>query len=485
MLEKIKLRWKIFAYVLIFAAIVIMIFCIFQILMLDTFYRKTKTNAVESLMESVENNLLNEDETTNKTLMDLAISQETAIYLFSKEGVPLKIYGNGNYLTQFQDERVFRDIYRKSEGSGKGLFYITFEARVAPPVGMSYPAINKKVMQSKDTAIICAKFINYNTNSNCLLILDARLTPVEPAVNTLKQQLFIISGIVVVVAVIMAFIISSSISKPIRNMTTSAKLLAEGRRDIKFTGKGYEEITELNKTLNYAVAELNKTDTLQKELLANISHDLKTPLTLISGYAEMMIDMPDEISEDNLKLIVDEVKRLNILVNDLLNLSRLQAKTESFNMEKFNLTILIDSIVNRQNALHEKEGFNFSFINSSGIDAIINGDESKISQVIYNFINNACSYSGDDKNIIVKQELNDKDLIISVIDHGIGIAEDELDVIWNRYYRVDKTHKRSEQGSGLGLSIVKEILEYHGFEYGVESKKGEGSRFYFIVKNID
>lgn len=485
MLEKIKLRWKIFAYVLIFAAIVIMIFCIFQILMLDTFYRKTKTNAVDSLMDKVEAELLNESATTNQTLMDLAISQETAIYVISKEGNLLKIYGNGNYLTQFQNPFIYNDIYKKSEGNGKSKFYITFEGKVAPPPGMSYPAINRNVISSKDTAIICAKFINYNGNNNAMLVLDARLTPVEPAVNTLKQQLFIISSIVVIVAVGIAFIISSSISKPIRNMTVSAKLLAEGRRDIKFTGKGYEEITELNKTLNYAVEELNKTDTLQKELLANISHDLKTPLTLISGYAEMMIDMPEEVSEENLKLIVDEVNRLNVLVNDLLNLSRLQAKTENFNIVKFDITDSIKSIINRQNALHEKDGFIFTFINESNRNINILGDEAKLSQVIYNFINNAVSYSGESKNIEIIQEIIDDNVKISVVDHGIGIDDEELEVIWNRYYRVDKGHKRSSQGSGLGLSIVKEILEYHGFKYGVESKKNEGSKFYFIVKIED
>ena len=112
---------------------------------------------------------------------------------------------------------------------------------------------------------------------------------------------------------------------------------------------------------------------------------------------------------------------------------------------------------------------------------IIKADEHKISQVIYNFINNAINYSGTSLNIEVKQKIEGEMVKLEVIDHGIGIKNDELDVIWNRYYRVDKGHKRSSQGSGLGLSIVKEILEYHNFTYGVTSKEGEGSCFWFVA----
>ena len=208
----------------------------------------------------------------------------------------------------------FEEISKKANVINKySKFYITFENEVPAPNNMDYPALTKSPIDSVDSSIICAKYITIN-RVDYLLVLDARLAPVDPAVATLKVQLIYISIIVLVLTICLALLIGHIISKPIININQSAKKLADGKRDIVFEGKGYEEIEELNNTLNYAVEELNKTEQLQKELLANISHDLKTPITLVSGYAEMMKDLPEENTPHNLQLIIDECTRLNLLV---------------------------------------------------------------------------------------------------------------------------------------------------------------------------
>ena len=190
----------------------------------------------------------------------------------------------------------------------------------------------------------------------------------------------------------------------------------------------------------------------------------------------MMKDIPEENTKENLDLIVQECNRLNLLVNDLLELSRLQSKTISFDNKRFNITKLINDIVERQKLLSD---FDIEFNYES--DCYVISDEKRISQVIYNFITNAINYSKDCKKIIVKLNKDSNKVTISVQDFGIGISKEELELIWNRYYRVDKTHQRSIIGTGLGLSIVKEILDHYGYSYNVESIEGKGSIFSFEI----
>ena len=474
-LNKIKLKWQIFGYILGFAAIIIVVFCVFQIFMLEGMYKDTKINNIEKLLSEVEDKIILVDDfndpDVNNDFLKLSTEEEAAIYLFSLDGDELLIINKGDYYKDFSNIDTFNEIIAKSSSLRVGKFYITFENDVPAPSNMEYPALTKKPIDSVDSSIICAMFIKIK-NVDYLLILDARLAPVNPAVSTLKNQLVYISIIVVIVSVFVAVGVGYLISKPIKKINDSAKLLAKGNRDIVFDGKGYLEIEDLNNTLNYAVVELKKTEQLQKELLANISHDLKTPITLISGYAEMMKDFPEENTKENLELIVEECNRLNLLVNDLLELSKLQSKTTIFNDTLFNLTKLIKDIVERQKLLSEFEiEFNYE------MECFIYADEKRISQVIYNFITNAINYSKDIKKIIIEQQYIDNKVSISVKDFGIGIKEEDLSLIWNRYYRVDKTHKRDIKGTGLGLSIVKEILDHYGYEYYVVSDEGKGSTF--------
>ncbi|MBQ4571549.1 MAG: HAMP domain-containing histidine kinase [Bacilli bacterium] len=482
-LNKIKLKWQIFGYILGFAAIIILVFCIFQIFMLESMYKDTKINNIEKLLNEVEKDVISiddfNDKEVNNNFLKLATEEETAIYLFGLDGTEYLIINKGDYYKDFSNEDLFKEIIAKSDSLKIGKFYITFDNNIPAPINMEYPALTKEPIDSVDSAIICAKFVKIK-NVEYLLVLDARLAPVNPAVSTLKNQLVYISIIVVIVSVFVAIGVGYLISKPIKKINDSAKLLASGKRDIVFDGKGYLEIEDLNSTLNYAVEELKKTEKLQKELLANISHDLKTPITLISGYAEMMKDIKEENTPENLELIIAECNRLNLLVNDLLELSRLQSKTTTFNNTKFNITKLIKEIVERQVLLSD---FNIEF--NFDKEYYVYADEKRISQVIYNFITNAINYSKDDKHIIITQNVKNNCLSISVKDFGIGISDDELHLIWNRYYRVDKTHQRNSVGTGLGLSIVKEILDHYGFKYYVDSIKDEGSTFTFEIQDFD
>ena len=309
------------------------------------------------------------------------------------------------------------------------------------------------------------------------VIVDCVITPVSATVHTLRIQLVYISIIMIILSILIAFFLSKFISKPIIKINEQAKVLAKGNFDVEFKESGYREISELSKTLNYTTQELSKSDNLQKELLANVSHDFRTPLTMITGYGEVMRDLPGENTPENVQVIIDEAKRLTGLVNDLLDISKIQAGVTGLETKEFDITESIKAIIERHSKLLEPYGYNIYFKYNENI--IVDADEFKIYQVVYNLIANAVNYSYDNKTITVSQIKHRDNVRIEVEDHGPGIPKDKLDSVWDRYYKIDKNHNRAIIGSGLGLSIVKNILEMHGAKYGVDSTEGVGSTFWF------
>lgn len=317
--------------------------------------------------------------------------------------------------------------------------------------------------------------------SKLSLTFYAMITPVDATVSTLRMQLIIITGIMIMLATVLAIVIAKYISKPIEKINQSAKQLAKGKYDVGFHGKGFLEIKELSDTLNTAATELSKVEHLRRELMANISHDLRTPLSFIYSYAEMMHDFPDEITPEHSQIIMDETKRLTSLVNDMLDISLIEAGEAKLNKTDYNLTESLRETINRMNMLVKNEGFRIDL--EYGEDVYIYADELKLSQVVYNLILNAITHGGDDKIVLVRQSVINNSVRIEVIDHGAGIKAEDLPYIWERYYKVDKQHKRPIMGTGLGLSIVKSIIKMHDGECGVKSEEGKGSCFWFQLKN--
>lgn len=157
----------------------------------------------------------------------------------------------------------------------------------------------------------------------------------------------------------------------------------------------------------------------------------------------------------------------------------LGAGVSKLNKTKYNLTESLRKTINRMNELVKKDGYKIDFEYRE--DVYVCADEVKITQAFYNLLLNAITHSGDDKAVIVRQSSKDNAVKIEVIDHGEGIKESDLPYIWERYYKVDKKHKRPIMGTGLGLSIVKKIIEMHNGKYGVESEEGKGSIFWFEI----
>ncbi len=315
-----------------------------------------------------------------------------------------------------------------------------------------------------------------------MIMLNSVITPLESMIQTILILLVFLTFILIIVSLILSFYASRIIARPIIRINNEAKHLSDGNYNVEFNGGGYREITELNDTLSYVSIELEKVERLRRELIANVSHDLRTPLTMITGYAEMIRDLPGENTPENMQVIIDEATRLSSLVKDLIDISVIQNGTTKVTLKTYNLTDSILEIFKRYTKLIEQNEFKLDFVHDN--DVYIYADEMKISQVIYNLVNNAINYIGEDKTVIVKQTVKDGTVRIEVTDHGMGIPKDKLEHIWNRYYRVDKEHKRAVIGTGLGLSIVKSVLDLHKAQYGVESELGKGSTFWFELKTV-
>ena len=336
--------------------------------------------------------------------------------------------------------------------------------------------VDSAPLSSYETDRLITALVTEKDGESYVLFFDASLYPVESTVRTLRYQLFCISVGLIFISAIIAFFLANYIAAPIENINKSAKGLARGKFETETIDRFYKESAELSETLSHTATELSKVERLQKELIANISHDLRTPLTMIIGYGEVMRDIEGENTPENVQVIIDEATRLSGLVNDLLEISRIQGGSAERKDEIFDLSFLVGETVERYKRLKENSGYTFFSQIEGGM--LVNADKVKLLQVICNLLNNAIYYSEEKKEISVIVEKIDSAVRVSIIDRGVGIASEDIESVWQRYYKVDKTHRR---GSGLGLAIVKEILELHGARYGVKSKLGEGSVFWFAL----
>lgn len=334
-----------------------------------------------------------------------------------------------------------------------------------------------------NSALLYGTYIGSKSHVDAYIFVYSNLQPLGTTTQILQSQFMMITLFVLFVSLVLAVFSSAHISKPIIRINNSAKKLPQGIFDATVGKDEYEEVQQLAQTLKEAAGEIAKTDNLRKELMANISHDLRTPLTMIKAYAEMIRDLSGENPEKRAKhlcVIIEETDRLSALVSDIMDLSKLESGNEALNINCIDFSAHLNGIISRFSILVERDGYDITVEAEQGI--VICADITKLEQVVYNLVNNAVNYTGDDKKITVKLFRKGGFARFEVHDTGEGIDAENLPYIWERYYKVksaDGNHKRAKVGTGLGLSIVKNILEQHGFAYGAESEVGKGSVFWF------
>jgi signal transduction histidine kinase len=480
-LNKLRLKWKIFAFLLGFCALLLIVLWLFQIVFLDTFYKKIKITEIRRNATVIINNI--ESENINEIITDISDNNNITVNITDLNGRNLLRIPPSENRRRFEENAAL--ISKARDNGGEIYEYITPAAMAEDrfrnnmtnnrPEGGRVMIVRWQLAQS----LIYVKMANNRQGEQYAVIIRAVISPVNATVTTLRYQLYYISCIILFLSVILAIIIAKRVSKPIEEISQSAMTLANGNYDTRFTGKGFYEIDALSGTLNTAAVELSRVENLRRELLANVSHDLRTPLALIYSYAEMMHDFPGEITQEQTQTIMDETRRLTTLVNDVLDISKLENEMDNLNTSRYNLTQSILETAETTEKLLKKEGFEITFSHNG--DVYVDADKARIDRAFYNLLINAINYSGESRNILAAQTIANNFVKISVIDYGEGIAEADLPFIWDRYYKSGKTHKRAVTGSGLGLSIVKKIIDIHGGKYGVISELGKGSTFWFEI----
>ncbi len=479
------MRLKLLIAFLVFGAIVLAVLWFFQTVLLGDVYRSLKLRDMEKCANEITTAVMN-DTSSDYTELDNAAGLAS-----SKSGICISVYEISSrggmktgrrvisqhmnsfcFIHNIGSSQLLNDLYQKAAAAGG---QVTDEVSLGNLFSLE--------ADNASANVILAKIIDKNDGRELLMLFNTELIPLDSTVTTIRIELIYISIILVVLAVFLSLFISSRISKPMREMSEEASKLALGDYNVNFDGGNCTETINLSAALNKAAYELSRLDKMQKDLIANVSHDLRTPLTMIAGYTEAMRDLPGEATPENMQIVIDETNRLTTLVNDMLEVSRYQNGTQRLNITRFNFTDVVRTTIERYAKLRERDGYDITF--ESEYDVFVEADEQRILQVIYNLIGNAVNYAGEDKVVIIKQTVEQDEVMLEVIDHGIGIAEDQLPMVWERYYKVNDFHKRANIGTGLGLSIVKNILLLHGAKFGVKSKVGEGSIFWFKLKMVD
>ena len=460
-----SLRNRVFIYLICFSLLILVFLWVFQVLFLKYYYETFKTSELSS------------------TLNTIKVS-----YKYNKESI-YNLLENFSYDKGICSEIVTNNVMTYSTNPlNKGcLDYYDNKTNVL---------IEKNKFLKSDKTELRLRILNSKQTNKTLVyglkldddttvFVNTSIDPIDSTVTILQNQLGMITILIIVLSSILAYFIANKLSNPITKMTKLSKELSKSNFTIDFNvDTDIVEIEDLANSLNHAKDELKKNDEIRRELMANVSHDLKTPLTMIKAYAEMVRDLSyknEEKRNNDLNVIIDEVDRLNLLVNDILNLSKLESNIDHLEKEEFDLIQVVNTIIHRFKIFSMTQ--DCEFICHYPESVIINADKAKIEQVIYNLISNAINYSFDTKKVYITILVKDK-IRINITDIGPGIKTDEIDKIWDKYYKADKSHKRNTIGTGLGLSIVKNILELHKYKYGVISKKDKGTTFYFEIDNL-
>lgn len=289
----------------------------------------------------------------------------------------------------------------------------------------------------------------------------------------------------IMMALIFLFVIFYflQIHRPLKEIITGVNEYSKGNMKYRIDLPPGDELHKLAASLNYMSGEIYEMDSFQKKFISNISHDFRSPLTSIKGYLDAMSDgtIPPEMYPRYLSILLFETDRLTKLTNNLLTLNDMDPKSVRLNYTDFDINDIIRHTIEtfEGTCLEKKISFKLTF---SSRQLMVSADVDKIQQVLYNLIDNAIKFSHPESDILISSKVRTGRVFISVKDSGIGIPKESIQKIWERFYKTDTSRGRDKKGSGLGLSIVKEIINAHGEHIDVISTKGVGTEFVFSLK---
>ena len=296
-----------------------------------------------------------------------------------------------------------------------------------------------------------------------------------------NEKKYITAAILFILSLIILLVFTKTVYFPLQKITEGANEYAAGNLEYRIDLNTRDEMGYLAGTLNYMSGELNKLEEYQRNFIANVSHDFRSPLTSIKGYLEAIIDgtIPPEMYEKYLTRVISETERLTKLTQGMLTLNSLDSKGY-LSRSSFDINRVIKDTAASFEGTCEKKNINFELTFSDSMQMVY-ADLGKIQQVLYNLIDNAIKFSHQDSTIYIQTRIKNEKIFVSVKDTGIGIPKDSVQKVFDRFYKSDLSRGKDKKGTGLGLAIVKEIIQAHGENIDVVSTEGVGSEFIFSL----
>ena len=300
--------------------------------------------------------------------------------------------------------------------------------------------------------------------------------------ESLLAQMYLLFGILFLIFLSVLILIAFLVNRPLKKIIHGAQEYASGNLTYNIDVNSNDEMGYLAHTLNYMSDELNKTNEYQRKFVANISHDFRSPLTSIKGYAEAMLDgtIPHEMQDRYLNIILFETDRLNKLTQSMLTLNNMDKKGHYLEITSFDINAVIKDTAASFEGTCTAKRISIELLLASET-LYVSADFGKIQQVLYNLIDNAIKFSNNNSVIQVETTEKHGKVFVSVKDHGIGIPRAFISKIWNRFYKIDASRGKDRKGTGLGLAIVKEIINAHNQNINVISTEGAGTEFIFSL----
>jgi len=399
--------------------------------------------------------------------------------IFSKPELPEQLkskYGDEKGYIRLPDERQYKKVMTEEVVVKEiGNFYGFFKNDVFMKnrLGESWLTLEKPLRYKDESGkekTIAAVFLH---------------TPV-PEVQKARKSVFklfeISMAIAVLISIALVYIFSLKITRPLKQINNAAKVIAGGEFSKRLEIGSNDEIGELSKSFNQMVTALQNLEEMRRGFIANVSHELRTPMTSIRGFVEGILDgtIPPEKQKEYLTIVRDETNRLNRLTNDILDLAKMEAGEATLTCREFDINELVRRCIIKLESLIVKKDIQVE-ANFEDEELFVNADPDAIERVLYNLIHNATKFTAENGKIFINTAVQRDKVLITVADNGIGIPKDEVDLIWERFYKSDKSRSKDKGGTGLGLAIVKNIVNEHKQEIWVESEPGKGTKFTFTL----
>ena len=374
---------------------------------------------------------------------------------------------NDSSTDKSNEDRILFSINDFDYGDLKGKhdilwdFYGLFsepELSVFSPISNSFEIKGYVVINIPESAIVERVYDTFNTN-------------------------YLTLAIVLILSSAFLVLYFFQVHRPIKEITRATNEYSKGNLSYHVKPMHNDEIGRLGMSLDYMASQLNESDKFQQKFLSNISHDFRSPLTSIKGYLEAIQDgtIPPEMLDKYIGIMLFETERLTKLTSNILTLNELDPKSVRLDISTFDLNSIIRHTVETFEGTCKKKGIKFNITYANSVQNV-KADKGRIQQVIYNLIDNAIKFSKENSYIYITVKEKGEKAQISIKDTGCGIAKEDIDKIWDRFYKSDSSRGRDKKGSGLGLSITKEVIQAHGENIDVVSTVGVGTEFIFTLE---